>query len=156
MTKLLESVDVIRQSNFFYFFIFTNSDRKFGDQKVNEKQQFDGFENTDISTCMILTATFQNNGPGSEPQSTLQLNEYSRRMNKILINLNYYSYCHEREKSFFQTCIILSFPAKNIFLISLYFSQIFCNIKNEKKKLEKIVFLSYKKKLSKLFFFRIQ
>ena len=71
MTKLLESVDVIRWSNFFHFFLCTNCDRKNGDQKANEKHQFDGFENTDISTCMILTATFQNNGPGSEPQSTL-------------------------------------------------------------------------------------
>ena len=48
MTKLLESVDVIRLSNFFHFFLYTNSDRKFGDQKANEKHQFDGFENTDI------------------------------------------------------------------------------------------------------------
>ena len=71
MTKLLESVDVIRWFNFFHFFLFMNSDRKFGDQKANEKHQFDGFKNTDISTCMILTATFQNNGPGSALQSTL-------------------------------------------------------------------------------------
>ena len=72
MTKLLDRcVDVIRSSNFFHFFLFTNCDRKFGDQKANEKHQFDGFENTDISTSTILTATFQNNGPGSALQSTL-------------------------------------------------------------------------------------
>ena len=72
MTKLLDRcVDVIRWSNFFHFFLFTNCDRKFGDQKANEKHQFDRFEITDISTSTILTARFQNNGPGSALQSTL-------------------------------------------------------------------------------------
>ena len=153
MTKLLDRrVDVIRQSNFFHFFLFTNCDRKFGDQRANEKHQFDGFEYTKISTCMILTARFQNNGPGSASQSTLQLNEYSRRMNKILINTNYHLFCHEIEKSFFQTNIILSFPVKNNFLISLYFSRIFCNIKNEKKSLKKQSFLVTEKNFRNYFF----